>query len=67
MWQRGLERKHSAGENLDSAGIADRAPTGSSDRDVCVSDALSGGRELPRVWAKMIKIPVLPEIYLCVR
>lgn len=32
-----------------------------------VSDALSGGRELPDVWAKMIKIPVLPEICPCFR
>lgn len=45
----GWSQKHSAGESLDSAGIADRAATGVGDcgvPSVRVSDALSGGREL---------------------
>lgn len=52
------------------AGIADRPATDFGDHGVPslhISDVLLGGRELPHVWAKMIKIPLLPEIFLCVR
>lgn len=62
--------ENSARENLDSAGIADRAATGFSDHgvpSVRVGDAVSGGGELLCVWAKMIKILMLPEICLCVK
>lgn len=60
---------HSAGENLVSAEVANRSAagfSGSGISSVRISDALTGGRWLSHIWAKMIKIPLSPEICLCV-